>query len=224
MPRIEEVTFSYPGQSGDIRRETHFRMNKDDIQRWNVEEKHIIQVACVIQLCYGISSSLPPEPSSFHYDHAHKTHKVTKRMIYLSHEWFAIWMGFFSYLIAKAATRIPNGKVDMSSPAADWYNHLRNEHKFSETWFDSLRLSSVCNFDMSTPRTGIIFQWSDENKYRESIDWFYRYYIPLWFVWSSKEEEHISRNPSLAYLRPPNDLIQQALTKLFSVSDIPLTG
>ena len=53
IPGIEEVTFSYPGQSGYIRRETRFRMNEDDIQRWNVEEKHIIQVARVIQLVFA---------------------------------------------------------------------------------------------------------------------------------------------------------------------------
>ena len=104
MPHIEEVTFSYPGQSGETRRETRFRMNEDDIQRWVLEEKLIIQVAHVIQLRYGISSSLPPEPSSFRYTLAHKTHKVTKRMIHVSCEWFAICMGFVSCLIAKTAS------------------------------------------------------------------------------------------------------------------------
>ena len=224
MPRIEEVLFSYPGQTGEIRRETRFRMNEDGIQRWIVEEKRIIQVARVIQLHYGISAGLPPEPSSSYYDRAHKTHKIAKRMIHLSREWFAIWMGFVSYLIAKTASRTPNGEVDRSSPAPDWYNHLRNEHQFSETWLDGLRLSSVCTFDMSTPRAGIVFQWSEENKYRESIDWFYEHHIPLWFVWSNKEEEHISNHPSLAYLRPPDGLIEQALTKMFNVPDIPLAG
>jgi len=97
MPRIEEVTFTYTNeQSEDIRRETRFRMNEDDIRRWSLEEKRIIQVARAIQLRYGISATLPPEPSSFHFDRAHKTHKVAKRMICLSREWFAIWMGFVS--------------------------------------------------------------------------------------------------------------------------------
>jgi hypothetical protein len=227
MPRIEEVTFSYSGLSGlpgDIRRDTKFRMNEDDIQRWKLEEKRIIQVARVIQLRYGISCSLPPEPSSFHYDCAHKTHKVAKRMIHLSREWFAIWMGLLSYLIAKTVSRVPNGVVDMTSPAPDWYNHLRNEYQFSETWLDGLLLSSVCTFDKGTPRAGIIFQWSEEQAYRESIDWFNKHHIPLWFVWSNKEEERISTNSSLAYLRPPNDLIEQALKTLFGVPNIPLAG
>jgi hypothetical protein len=180
----------------------------------------------VIQLRYGISSSLPPEPSSFHYNRAHKTRKVAKRMIYLSREWFAIWMGLVSYLIAKTASRVPNSEVtvDMSSLSPDWYNHLLKKHNFSEAWLDGLFLSSVCMFDMATPRAGIIIQWSEEQEYCESIDWYYNHHIPIWFVWSNKEEECILSKPSLAYLRPPDELVKQALKKLFSAPNISLAG
>ena len=38
MPRIEEVTFTYTTeQSEDVRRETRFRMNEDDIQHHTIE-------------------------------------------------------------------------------------------------------------------------------------------------------------------------------------------
>ena len=68
MPRIEEVAFSYKGQSREILNETQFRMNKNDIRCWAMEEEHIVKVAREIQLCYGIPGSLPPKPSSFHFD------------------------------------------------------------------------------------------------------------------------------------------------------------
>jgi hypothetical protein len=200
MPRIEEVTFSFDGPSGQIQRETRFSINKHDIQCWFMEEERIINVAHVIQPRYGIPGSLPPKPSSFHFDHAHKTHKIAKRMICLTQEWFAIWMGFLSYFIAKTASLFPNGKPDNTSPAPDWYNHLRNVHNFSDSWLDGLLLSNVCTFDLGMPRAGIIFQWSEENRQRESIEWFYNHHIPLWFVWSSTEEQAISNNPTLAYL------------------------
>jgi hypothetical protein len=224
MPHIEEVAFSFSMPSGEIQSETRFRMNEYDIQQWAMEEKRIIQVARVIVLRYGISSCLPPEPSSFRYHHAHKSHRIAKRMICLAREWFAIWMGYVSFLIAKTSSLFPNGEVDKSTPAPDWYNHLMNKHHFSEAWLDGLLLSAVCTFDMGSPRAGIIFQWSRENRYRESIDWYYKHHIPLWFVWSKEEEEAISRDPSLAYLRPPNELIQQALTMLFNVPNVPLAG
>ena len=220
MPRIEEIRFSSPGHS----EETRFRMNEDDTRRWMTEEEHIVKIAHVIQLRYGIPGSLPPKPSSFHFDHFHKSHQVAKRMICVARDWFAIWMGFVAYLIAKSATLVPSGRPDNSSPAPDWYNHLRNEHNFSEAWLDGLLVSTACSFDLGTPRAGIVFQWSEENRHCESIKWFYDHNIPLWFVWSSKEEQAILDNPSLAYLQPPNELIQQALTVLFSVPDVPLAG
>ena len=226
MPRIEEVSFSFPLPSGKIQSETRFRMSKYDIELWTREEKRIVQVARVIRLRYGISASLPPEPSHFRYHHAHRSHQVAKRMICLAREWFAIWMGYVSYLIAKAASLVPNGEVDNSTPSPDWYNHLLNRHNFSEAWLDGLLHSSVCTFDMGSPRAGIVFQWSEEyrDQDRESIDWFHRHHIPLWFVWSNKEEEAISRNPSLAYLQPPKELIKPALAKLFNVPNVPLAG
>lgn len=46
----------------------------------------------------------------------------------------------------------------------------------------------------------------------------------MWFIWSNKEEEAISRDRSLSYLQPPEELIEEALTHLFSTSDVPLAG
>ena len=84
--------------------------------------------------------------------------------------------------------------------------------------------SAVCTFDLGTPQAGIIFKWSEENWYHESIQWYYDHHIPLWFVWSSKEESAISVDSSFAYLWLPNKLIQQALTALFTVPNVPLAG
>ena len=109
MPHIEEVAFSFIGPSGETQRETRFRMHEDDIQLWVTEEERIAKVAHVIKLRYGIPGNLPPKPSSFHFDRAHKSHPIAKRMICLSREWFAIWMGYVSYLIAKTASLVPSG-------------------------------------------------------------------------------------------------------------------
>ena len=60
MPCMEEVTFTYTTeQSEEVRRETRFHMNEDDIRRWELEEKRIIQVAHAIQLRYSISGTPP---------------------------------------------------------------------------------------------------------------------------------------------------------------------
>jgi hypothetical protein len=121
-------------------------------------------------------------------------------MICVAREWFAIWMGYVSFLIAKTKILVLNGELDRSSPAPDWYNHMLKQPEFNQVWLDGLLLSAACTFDQKTPRAGVVFQWSDAHKHWEPIQWFYDHHIPLWFVWSGKEEEAISRNPSLAYL------------------------
>ncbi|KDR76619.1 hypothetical protein GALMADRAFT_67036, partial [Galerina marginata CBS 339.88] len=211
MPRIEET-------------EIRFRMAEDDIERWIKEEERIVKLAHVIKLRYGISGVPPPKPSSFHFDRAHKSHPIAKRMICLAREWFTIWMGYAAYLIAKTRLHVPNGEPDHSMPRPDWYNHLRNQHQFHESWLDGLLLSTVCAFEPKTPRAGIVFQWTDGDRLREPIEWFHDHSISLWFVWSNKEEQAISGNPSLAHLRPPDALIQDALTLLFSIPSLPLAG
>ena len=116
MPCIEEVRFSSLGHL----EETCFWMNEDDIRCWMTEEEHIVKIAHVIQLRYGIPGSLPPKPLLFHFDHFQKSHQVTKCMICVAWDWFAIWMGFVAYLIAKSATLVPSNRPDNSSPALDW--------------------------------------------------------------------------------------------------------
>lgn len=224
MPRIEEVDFSFIDSSGESRSEVRFRMAEADITCWIEEEQRIVQLAHFVKLRYGIWANTPPKPSSFHFDRAHKSHPIAKRMICLAREWFAIWMGHLSYIIAKAETLVPNGERDVSTPLPDWYNCLRKEPIFSEAWLEGLINSTVCAFDLQTPRAGIIFQWSEEDRYRDSIEFFYKNHIPLFFIWSSKEEQAILSNHMLSYLQPPDLLVEAALTSLFNVPNVPLAG
>jgi len=224
MPQIEVVDFSFVDSSGIPRSEIRFRMAEADITRWIEEEQRIVQLAHFVKLRYGIWANAPPKPSSFHFDRAHKSHPIVKRMICLAREWFAIWMGHVSYIIAKAETLVPNGKRDESTPRPDWYNCLRKEPIYSEAWLKGLIASTVCTFDPQTPRAGIIFQWSREDRYRDSIDFLNKNHIPLFFIWSNKEEEVILSNPMLSYLRPPDSLVEAALTSLFNVPNVPLAG
>ena len=58
-------------------------MREDDVQLWVTEEERIAKVAHVIKLHYGIPGKLPPKPSSFHFDHAHKSHPIAKPLLAL---------------------------------------------------------------------------------------------------------------------------------------------
>ena len=122
-----------------------------------------------------------------------------------SRNWFVIWMGFLSFIIASSESQsIPN------SPLPCWHRLLL-DNQISPPWLDGLASSGICSFDTQTPRAGVVFSWTHDDCTRPKIAWFYNRNIPLFFVWSQNEENIVASSESFAYLRPPNHLLQRAL-------------
>ncbi|KAF8156129.1 hypothetical protein B0H34DRAFT_799189 [Crassisporium funariophilum] len=180
MPRIEEVRFSFPAPSGGMVTQIRFRLPEDDIRRWLWAEDLLVKAAYKLRLRYSIAGNTPPRPSSFHFDRAHKSHPIAKRMACLARDWFAVWMGYLSFIIAKSENRVAKtAPADPSSAAPDWYSYLLKQPEFDELWLNGLSQSAVCTFDWKTPRAGIIFQWSVNDRDREPIEWYSKHNIAL---------------------------------------------
>jgi hypothetical protein len=225
MPRIQAVDIYRTMPSGETKLEKKFQMAEDDIYNWKRRESLITNAAQVIRLQYKISGNSPPLPSSFHYDKPHKSFNVAKRMITVSRDSFVIWMGFLSYIISHTKEQNPHSVAVLpQSPLPFWYEYLRDTHQYADSWLDGLSSSTVCSFDIKTPRAGIVFQWSNRDTTRPPIRYFLENHVPMYFVWTSKEEHAISVDCSLAYLQPPTELVQEALTILFTTPDLPLAG
>jgi hypothetical protein len=222
-PRIEQVKVSFLLPSGQEEDDILFKMDPDSIYKWNNAEKLVVEAARRIQLFFGIQGNAPPAPSTFGYNRSHKSHAVAKRMISISHDWFAVWMGFLSYLISCVELCLPSAHPPLpTSPLPNWYNLLRNKDGYPDSWLDGLSSSTVSSFDLKTPRAGIVFRWVDEDRRRPPIEWFYHHHVPLWFTWTSAEEQAIRSDHRISYLEPPVEMVQKALTLLFSSPNLPL--
>jgi hypothetical protein len=218
VPRIEQVEVRFVLPSELEGKETRFKMTPCDISLWKESEERVVEAARRIQLFFGISGAVPPTPSTFRYDHHHRSHPVAKRMISVSRDWFVVWMGFLSYLISVELN--PNAHPPLPKyPLPDWYILLKKDGEYPDSWLDGLSSSTVCSFDLKTPRAGIVFRWVDEDIRRPKIEWFYNHHVPLWFTWTSAEEQAIRSNHRLSYLEPPVEMVQQALTLLFTSPD-----
>ena len=223
-PQIEQVEVSFKLLSRLEGKETCFKMFPDDIHKWKKSEKLVVEAARRIQLFFGIQGNAPPAPSMFRYDHSHRSHAVAKRMISVSHDWFVIWMGFLSYLISRIVLLRPSAHAHLPPhPLQRWYNLLWNDG-YPDFWLDGLQSSTVCSFYPKTPRAGIVFRWVAEDEHRPKIAWFYEHCVPLWFTWTSAEEQVIRRDHRLFYLEPPVEMVQQALALLFTSPDLPLAS
>ncbi|KAF8801035.1 hypothetical protein BYT27DRAFT_7311486, partial [Phlegmacium glaucopus] len=192
MPRIEQVEVRFHLPSRLEAKETWFKMCLDDIYLWKKSKELVVEAARRIQLFFGIQGNAPPTPSTFRYDCPHKSHAVTKRMISASRDWFIVWMGFLSYLISRVELCHRDARPPLlASPLPDWYNLLRNKNNYADSWLDGLSSSTVCSFDLRTPRAGIVFRWVDKEERRPQIEWFYHHHVPLWFTWTCTEEQAI---------------------------------
>ena len=222
-PRIEQVEVHFYLPSGLEEKETRFKMVPDDIFLWRKSEKLVVEAARRIQLFFGIQGNSPPAPSMFHYDRPHRSHAVAKRMISVSHDWFMVWMGFLSYLISRVELCKPGNYPTLPThPLPCWYILLRKDNEYPDSWLDGLNSSTVCSFDLKTPRAGIVFRWVVTDNRRPKIAWFYEHHVPLWFTWTSTEEQAIRSDHTLSYLEPPVEMVQQALSLLYSSPTLPL--
>ncbi|CAA7258811.1 unnamed protein product [Cyclocybe aegerita] len=142
--------------------------DEEEAQTWMQCETRLVRCADAIRMHYKVYGTTPPKPSSFGFDRAHKTHGIARRLVAVARDWFIIWMGFLSYLIAQSRANPFNWpdckQKDWGQKGAlpKWYMVLRQEG-FPEDWLSGLLTSDVCDFSRRTPRAGIVVDWTCGN-------------------------------------------------------------
>lgn len=187
-------------------------MVERDAWIWRDHEDTLYEAA--LRLCWKHNICLgkfPPHPSTFGYKHVHRSEAIADRTISIARDWFGIWMGYLSYLIAWISDAYAQ-ESDVIVP--NWYSILR-EAGFSEAWLNGMLSSPVCTFGGHIPCAGIVIQWTDKGKSCPELEFFLSRDIPMTLIWSSAEEDAVIRNPDLAYLEPPKAQLCEQIIKLF---------
>ncbi|KAF8873677.1 hypothetical protein CPB84DRAFT_1690636, partial [Gymnopilus junonius] len=174
-PEVEETWFR-----------KSYHMREQDAKAWLEKEVLLFEATQKIRLRYRIPGNPPPRPSAFGYNRPHKSKATAWRMINMARDWFSIWMGFLSYLIAQTVN-YANDPEDNAGLHC-WYRLLL-DRGFSDAWLSGLMGSTVNSFDAATPRAGIVMQLTEQQVAHPKIEWFLAHHIPVWFVWSKREEE-----------------------------------
>ncbi|KAJ3507735.1 hypothetical protein NLJ89_g6134 [Agrocybe chaxingu] len=216
MPRIKECYVKVGCKGQQQSTERRYTMRDDDATVWMECERRLLRCADVICFRYKIHGTRPPPPSSFGFDKKHKSLLVAEKTIHVARDWFVVWMGFLSYLIAQSRSNAYNwpdrGRPD--SKITVWYEVLMHED-FTERWLNGLVASSVGDFSLRTPRAGIVIDWMRTDKTRPPIQWFLDLNIPLWFPWTVHHEEYIRTTGKWDFIRPPQHILQDAITPIF---------
>ncbi len=99
-PRIVVTNKSIVLPTGAVGFEQRYAVRSDDCDLWFKSEQQIARAANEIRMSFHIPGTVPPLPSSFGLAGLHKSRNVADRCIHIGRKWFAVWMGFLSYLIA----------------------------------------------------------------------------------------------------------------------------
>ncbi len=218
-PRIVVTNKSIVLPTGAVGFEQRYAVRSDDCDLWFKSEQQIARAANEIRMSFHIPGTVPPLPSSFGLAGLHKSRNVADRCIHIGRKWFAVWMGFLSYLIAQ--TSRPEYKKTVSGLLPSWYTYLL-EKGFSPPWLDGLSGSTVCTFESHVGRAGIILSFTDGDQHRPPAQWFIAHCIPCWYPLTKFSENHMKKNPFLCKLIPPAEKLQEALTVLFQEPRFPL--
>jgi len=212
MPKIVDQD-AVTGTRGS---EKQFLMSSKDVDSWMKIESLLVRAAEVLKLRFGNSATQPSSPSFLGFTDVFTSVENVKSAIIASRNSFILWMGFLSYIIAQSESQnIQTSKVPC------WHQHLL-DNEFSPPWLDGLVSSSVCSYNIQTPRAGVVLRWIYDDVTRPNIEWFYTHNIPLFFIWSRNEENLVSSCERFAHLRPPNHLLQQALSFLWKAPNMPI--
>ncbi|CAA7263727.1 unnamed protein product [Cyclocybe aegerita] len=145
-------------------------MRQEDARKWMQCETRLVRCTDAIRMHYKVYGTTPLKPSSFGFNSIHKTHRLAKCLVAVAHDWFIIWMGFLSYLIAQSRANPFNWpdrkRKDWGQKGTlpKWYMVLREEG-FPEDWLSGLLTSDVCDFSQRTPRAGIVIDWTLMQRY-----------------------------------------------------------
>ena len=131
------------------------------------------------------------------------------KAIHKSKEWFAVWTGLFSYMIAMAETK-ENEVHDYSYLSKKGWADYLLEQGSQITWLESVINSMLFNFSADFERSGAFTHLSTQSSLQPSAKWFCDYNVPVWYPWGPEQARH----PGFLEFAPPTDLLQASTTTI----------
>ncbi|KAG6915610.1 hypothetical protein DXG01_010725 [Tephrocybe rancida] len=170
---------------------------------WRHLEECFVSATSIMADTYETAASRPFSPWALGYAGGYRSYKYAVERATRSRDWFSIWMGLMSYLIAV-----------VQSPEK-WVTLLKGRG-FEQTWLDSLLTSTVCDFSSNAFRAGIFLDLIEPGDCQPDVKWFINYNVPVWYRWGQLE----AGDKTLAHLAPLPSQMQEATTTLTVVPSI----
>ncbi|KJA28283.1 hypothetical protein HYPSUDRAFT_197188 [Hypholoma sublateritium FD-334 SS-4] len=161
----------------------------------------------LLQVHYDTPAIRPMYPSGFGYKKSHPGESAAMKAIHKARNWFCVWMGLLSFLIAMAETKEHELRDYPHLSKKGWADYLL-EKGAERTWIESLINSEVSCFRPNVVRSGTFLHLIAQDSFQPSVEWFCKYHVPVWYHWGPEQ----ASNPRFAELAPPTYLLQMSAT------------
>ncbi|RXW15091.1 hypothetical protein EST38_g10764 [Candolleomyces aberdarensis] len=198
-----------------------YRLSSRRMLEWLDFEEKVYHAVVSLKGRYNVAMVLPFLPWALGYRRYHSDEGTALKAANNSLNWFTVWMGALSYVIAAAEAKHYQRKPMVAYP--DWCSYLQDlkdaNVNFPVAWVESVSRSFIAKFDASNPRVGCIAELIDPDPTQPPIEWFVAHGVPVWYRWGKRERDAVVQGDIPQDLQPPASLIQTSSADLLS----PLT-
>lgn len=156
---------------------------------WNKLERDIKDAVVYLTAEFSIPAVCPYMPFALGYSRSYSTLGDAFRSARLAGDWFVIWQGLLSYVIARTFDKARGKKKEDGYqqspplPYPSWFSSLERKG-YSQHWLEGIHQSTIALLNNDIPRAGVFFDPADGDTSRPSIEWFLDHSIPVWYKWS----------------------------------------
>lgn len=183
-----------------------YSMEAEKATQWLELETGLMQIISLLRRKFLVGAALNPiPPSLLGFREKFKTRRFAISRVTASRDWFVIWMGLVSFIIAHIEF------LELNHAIPDWFQYLVDTG-ISQPWLNGFYQSGLCNFTRTSFRVGVFVDWLEKDKSRPRLEFFTCLNVPVWYSWTPELGNLVARDPALANLQPPPEQLQSATT------------
>ena len=194
-----------------------YRFNSNVAGRWSKLDSFLLYITTSLIKAAKVSIIRPFSPWAFGYLDAFKHTGTPHRRATLGRDWFVIWMGMLSYLIAI----VDNHRTSTLDDAVPTWFEILATLGFDQGWLSGIHSSTVCSFSPFTPRTGVFVHLCEEDRSLPPIDFFCKYHVPVWYPWGPQQEKRAANHHWFTAYAPLPEQLQAATSSLVRIPSPP---
>ncbi|EAU90828.2 hypothetical protein CC1G_12956 [Coprinopsis cinerea okayama7 len=168
------------------------------LHSWSKLEAELFGAVTKLKSKFTAPMVLPFLPWAHGYQQTFRNPRSYDRCVAFSRDWFSVWWGALSFLIAYGESK--RDTFTLNSRVPEWHAELESEVEMA--WIDGVFRSSLSDFSYNANRIGCIVDIVNPPVDQPTISWLVNHGIPVWYRWGPVEVA--SADSSLA---PPPEML-----------------